>query len=177
MKLKYRAAIAAMILACFILQSTVFQAFAIGSIVPNLLLILTVSFGFMRGKKTGLWIGFFSGILMDIFYGYLLGFYGLIYLCTGYVAGCCCKIFYGEEIRVPLLIVAGGDLLYGVIVYGIQYLMRGRIDFFYYLGRIMIPEMIYTVLVTVVVYKLLFLLNKKLTELEMKERDSTWLRK
>ena len=41
----------------------------------------------------------------------------------------------------------------------------------------MIPEMIYTVLVTVVVYKLLFLLNKKLTELEMKERDSTWLRK
>ena len=51
MKLKYRAAIAAMILACFILQSTVFQAFAIGSIVPNLLLILTVSFGFMRGKK------------------------------------------------------------------------------------------------------------------------------
>ncbi len=58
MKVKYRAAIAAMILACFILQSTVFQAFAIGSIVPNLLLILTVSFGFMRGKKTGLWIGF-----------------------------------------------------------------------------------------------------------------------
>ena len=76
-----------------------------------------------------------------------------------------------------MLIVAGGDLLYGVMVYGIQYLMRGRIDFFYYLGRIMIPEMIYTVLVTVVVYKLLFLLNKKLTELEMKERDSTWLRK
>ena len=58
MKLKYRAAIAAMILACFILQSTVFQAFAIGSIVPNLLLILTVSFGFMRGKKDGVmdWI-------------------------------------------------------------------------------------------------------------------------
>lgn len=177
MKLKYRAAIAAMILVCFILQSTVLQAFAIGSIVPNLLLILTVSLGFMRGKRTGLWIGFFSGILMDIFYGYLLGFYALIYLCTGYVAGYCCKIFYGEEIRVPLMIVAAGDLLYGTMVYGIQYLMRGRIDFFYYLGRIMIPEMIYTVLVTVVVYKLLFLLNKKLTELEMKERDSTWLRK
>ena len=99
MKLKYRAAIAAMILVCFILQSTVLQAFAIGSIVPNLLLILTVSLGFMRGKRTGLWIGFFNGILMDIFYGYLLGFYALIYLCMGYVAGGCCKIFYGEEIR------------------------------------------------------------------------------
>lgn len=38
-------------------------------------------------------------------------------------------------------------------------------------------EMIYTVLITVVLYKLLFIINKKLTELEMKERDSFWLRK
>ena len=177
MRIRRKIVLFLLLLVCFIVQGTFLKVIAIGSISPNLILIFVVSFGFMRGKKTGLWIGFFSGILMDIFYGYLLGFYGLIYLCTGYVAGCCCKIFYGEEIRVPLLIVAGGDLLYGVMVYGIQYLMRGRIDFFYYLGRIMIPEMIYTVLVTVVVYKLLFLLNKKLTELEMKERDSTWLRK
>ena len=77
----------------------------------------------------------------------------------------------------PLMIVAVGDLLYGIMVYGFQFLMRGRIHFFYYFGRIIIPEMIYTVLVTVVLYKLLFLLNQKLTELEMKERDSIWLRK
>lgn len=37
--------------------------------------------------------------------------------------------------------------------------------------------MIYTVLVTVVFYKMLFRLNKKLSELEMKERDSIWLRR
>lgn len=177
MKVKYRAAVAAMILVGFILQSTVFQALSIGSIVPNILLIFTVSLGFMRGKKSGLWIGFFCGILMDVFYGYLLGFHALIYLCVGYAAGCCCKVFYGEEIRVPLMLVAAGDLLYGGMVYGIQFLMRGRIQFFYYLRRIIIPEMIYTVLVTVVLYKVLFMLNKKLTELEMKERDSTWLRK
>ncbi len=177
MKLKYRAAVGVMILVCFILQSTVFQYISIGAIVPNLMLILTVSLGFMRGKKSGLWIGSFCGILMDIFYGYLLGFYALIYLCIGYIAGCCCKVFYGEEIRVPLMIVAVGDLLYGIMVYGFQFLMRGRIHFFYYFGRIIIPEMIYTVLVTVVLYKLLFLLNQKLTELEMKERDSIWLRK
>ena len=165
------------VLICFILQTTVFQGLAIGSIVPNLLLIATISFGFMRGKTTGLWVGFFCGILKDLFYGNLLGFYALVYLCIGYGAGCCTKIFYDEEIRVPMFLVAVGDLIYGLAVYGFQFLMRGRIEIFFYLRRIIIPEAIYTVLITVVLYKLLFILNKKLTELEMKERDSFWLRK
>ena len=104
------------ILVCFILQTTVFQGLAIGSIVPNLLLIVTISFGFMRGKVAGMWTGFLCGILKDIFYGNLLGFYALIYLCIGYGAGCCMKIFYDEEIRVPMFLVAVGDVLYGLAV-------------------------------------------------------------
>lgn len=177
MRVKRRIVEAVIILLCFILQGTVFQALSIGSITPNLLLIITVAFGFMQGKLSGLWIGFFCGILQDVFYGNLLGFYALIYLCIGYAAGCCCKIFYDEEIRVPMLLVAVGDLLYGTMVYGMQFLMRGRLEFFYYLGRIAIPEMLYTVLITVIFYKHLFRLNKKMKELEMKERDSIWLKK
>ena len=69
-----------LILITFILQSTVFQSLSIASIAPNLLLILTVSFGFMRGKKEGILVGFFCVILIDIFYGNLLGFYALIYM-------------------------------------------------------------------------------------------------
>ena len=177
MKIKRTVLYILVILACFILQTTVFQTLAIGSIVPNLLLIATISFGFMRGKITGIWTGFLCGILKDLFYGNLLGFYALVYLCIGYGAGCCTKIFYDEEIRVPMFLVAVGDLIYGLAVYGFQFLMRGRIEIFFYLRRIIIPEAIYTVLITVVLYKLLFILNKNLTELEMKDRDSFWLRK
>ena len=177
MKIKRTVLYILVILACFILQTTVFQTLAIGSIVPNLLLIATISFGFMRGKITGIWTGFLCGILKDLLYGNLLGFYALVYLCIGYGAACCTKIFYDEEIRVPMFLVAVGDLIYGLAVYGFQFLMRGRIEIFFYLRRIIIPEAIYTVLITVVLYKLLFILNKKLTELEMKERDSFWLRK
>ena len=54
MRIKRRAVQGLVILVCFILQSTVFQSLSIGSIVPNLLLIVTVSFGFMRGKLSGL---------------------------------------------------------------------------------------------------------------------------
>ncbi|MEY8536020.1 rod shape-determining protein MreD [Blautia pseudococcoides] len=166
-----------LILISAILQGTLFKALSIGSITPNLLLILAVSFGFMRGKKNGIWIGFFCGILKDLLSDGLLGFYALVYLCIGYAAGCCCKLFYDEELRVPIILMAAGDLVYGGLVYGMQYLMRGRIEFYYYFGRIIIPEMIYTVLMTVLLYRLLFNINKRLTELEMKERDSIWLRK
>ena len=166
-----------LILISAILQGTLFKALSIGSITPNLLLILTVSFGFMWGKKNGIWIGFFCGILKDMLSDGLLGFYALVYLCIGYAAGCCCKLFYDEELRVPIILMAAGDLVYGGLVYGMQYLMRGRIQFYYYFGRIIIPEMIYTVLMTVLLYRLLFNINKRLTELEMKERDSIWLRK
>ena len=42
---------AILILVSIILQSTVCQMISIASIKPNLLIILTVSFGLMRGKK------------------------------------------------------------------------------------------------------------------------------
>ena len=49
---------------CFILQCSVFNSLALGGIIPNLMIILTSSFGFMRGEKEGLLIGFFSGLFL-----------------------------------------------------------------------------------------------------------------
>ena len=45
--------LAAMVLVTFLLQTTVFSNWTVASVAPNLLLILTVSFGFLRGKKGG----------------------------------------------------------------------------------------------------------------------------
>ena len=49
--MKRKIVIALMILLCFLLQSTVFQALAIGSISPNLMIILTASGLWVVGKK------------------------------------------------------------------------------------------------------------------------------
>ena len=54
---------------CFLLQSTLFSALSFASISPNLLIVVVSSFGFMRGRKEGLFIGFFCGLLLDIFGG------------------------------------------------------------------------------------------------------------
>ena len=57
---------AVLIIVCFLLETTVFQKLTFASIIPNLLIIVTSSFGFMRGQKEGMIIGFFCGLLKDI---------------------------------------------------------------------------------------------------------------
>lgn len=158
--------LAVLILLTFILQGTVFQALSIASITPNLLLILTVAFGFMHGKREGMFIGFFCGILIDIFYGNMVGFYALLYMYIGFLNGFLYKVFYDEDIKVPMLLVAVSDITYGAIVYGLKFLLRGRLDFFSYLSHIILPEMVYTVLLTAVLYRLLYRLNHWLAEIE-----------
>ena len=52
--MKRKIVIVLMILVCFLLQSTVFQSLSIASISPNLLIILTSAYGFMKVKKEGM---------------------------------------------------------------------------------------------------------------------------
>ena len=76
-----------LILGAFLLQNNVFAVSSLISATPNLLLILTFSTGFVRGKKEGMLAGFFCGLLMDMAYSEMVGYYALIYLCIGYVNG------------------------------------------------------------------------------------------
>ena len=160
------------IIVCFLLQCTIMDYISIGSITPNLPLILCVAMGLMRGRKVGLWTGFFSGLFIDLFYGSLFGFYALIYMYAGYISGYAFRSFYDDDLKVPLFLVAGTDLLYNLSVYGLQFLLRGRVDFLFYVRRVIIPEMIYTVVVTLVVYRLLLLLNRKLEKAEQRSVGS-----
>lgn len=153
---------AALILVSIILQSTVCQMIAIASIKPNLLIILTVSFGLMRGRRDGMMTGFFCGLLTDIFFNSIIGFNALIYLWVGYFSGYFYRIFYDDDIKTPLFLISVSNLVYGIVQYGFMFLMRGRIQFFYYLGRVILPEVLYTLIVTIVVYRLLYAINQKL---------------
>ena len=158
--MKRKIVVGLIILISFLLQSTVFQTLSIGSISPNLMVIITSSFGFMRGKKEGLVVGFFSGLLEDIFFGRLLGMHALIYMYIGYANGYFNHIFYGNDIKLPISLISASEFVYGLGTYVIMFLMRSRFAFFYYLRKIIIPELVYTVILTLVCYRLIYLINR-----------------
>ena len=151
---------------CFLLQCTLFQALAIASISPNLLVAVASSFGFMRGRKEGMWIGFFSGLLLDIFYGSVIGFYALIYAYIGYVNGFFRKWFFPDDIKLPLVLIAASDFSYSMLVYLFLFLLRGKLQFTYYLLHIMLPELVYTILVAIILYFIILKINQNLEMIE-----------
>lgn len=158
--------LAVLILLAFVLQGTVFQTLSIASIVPNLLLILTVSFGFMRGKKEGIFVGFFAGLLLDIMFGTVIGFYALIYMYIGYLNGFFKRIFFPDEVKLPLALIALSDFFCNIIIFFTLFWFRGRFSFGYYLLHTILPELVYTMVVSILLYFILLKINEKLEDIE-----------
>ena len=144
----------------FVLQTTVFKWLSFGGIVPNLLIILTATYGMMRGERYGLLIGFFCGLLADIFFGSFIGLNALFYMYIGYLNGKFHQIYYEDDIKLPLALILGSDLVYGLSYYTIMFLLRSRFDFSFYFMNTILPEAIYTILVSLLFYPLLLLIHK-----------------
>ncbi|MGN1197805.1 MAG: rod shape-determining protein MreD [Acetatifactor sp.] len=150
------------VIVCFILQCSVFGNFAFAGIIPNLMIILTASFGFMRGENDGLIIGFFCGLLNDIFFGSVLGFYALLMMYIGFLNGKFSRIFYPEDIKLPIALIITSDLSYGILCYILLFMLQGKFQFGYYFLHVILPEALYTIVVTMFLYPLILKVNEKM---------------
>ena len=110
--------------------------------------------------------------MADLLFGDTMGFHAIIYMYIGYLNGFCYHIFYDDDIKMPVVLTAASDLVYGIIVYGFQFLLRGRVDFFFYLRRIIMPEVIYTIVLTFLCYRILLFINRKLEKSEQRSVNS-----
>ena len=151
---------------CFVLQTTVFQGLSFANIVPNLMIIIVSSFGFMRGRREGMWIGFFCGLLIDFFCGFYLGVYALLYMYIGFANGLFQKRFYPDDIKLPMALIGASDIVCNIFIYIFMFLLRSRFQFLYYFKTIIIPEFVYTMVVTIFLYYLLLKINQKLEAVE-----------
>ena len=97
-------AVAIIILASFLLQTTVLQWIPYLEITPNILLIVTLSFGFMRGRSEGLYVGFLCGLLMDLFYNKCL-FTFLFKLLSSFVYRLDLLDYHLEQAMITLLVL------------------------------------------------------------------------
>lgn len=153
---------AAIVIVCYLLQCMLFPHLELASIKPNLMIIVTAAFGFMRGPREGMLVGFFSGLMIDIQFGNILGFYALVYLLIGFINSLFQQLYYDEDIKLPLILIAGSEFLYGLVVYLLMFMLRSEFDFIDYLGHNIIPELIYTIVIALAVYPLILHFNHKL---------------
>ncbi len=156
----------------FILQSCIFTNLKLGNVIPNLMVLLACVYGFFYDEKTGAICGFFCGLLMDIFFGQVLGMNALIITLIGFLNGGFSGLFYAEDIRLPMILITLSDASYGFMYYILAFLMRGRISIGYYSLNVILPEIFYTLLVSLFIYPILLFIDTKFRNYRIrKERE------
>ena len=125
-----------LLILAFLLQTSVFPLLPFLSASPNLLLILCFSFGF----------------------------YSLIFVFIGYVNGYFHAFYYEEYIQLPLFLCVLSGLAYHSYIYLLRFLIRGKWNLPYYAVHIVLPSIVFSFLLTLIMYRFFFSASKQLEE-------------
>ena len=149
-----------LIIISFLLQTTAMPAIAIADISPNLILIIVAFCGYINGRTAGLYAGFFAGLLIDFQYNTIIGLYALIYMLVAYLCGFCHKIYFRDDTTMPIAIIFISDFIYGILEYIFNFAFRNKLEFTFYIKRIIMPELLYTIILAIVLYRPILFMYK-----------------
>lgn len=152
------------------MSATLFQNLRIGEIAPDFMIMIIVSFALLRGSKEGSIIGLAAGFLNDISFGVVVGPTAIIYAIIGYMCGKFNKNFYRENFIMPFICTLFSSLFYSLVMV-LGFMLRGKTNFIFFLKALIIPEMIYTITLSLVIYQLAYLINEKIERHEKKTRN------
>jgi len=161
-----------MIILAFVLQTSIFP-FVPGLVVaPNLLVILVFTIAFVYGEIEGVCYGVLAGLLMDMFYSGPFGYFIIIFGWLGFLNGFLSKHYYDDYVFLPVIMCAVDEAIYNLLLVVMRYILRGSTDFIYYFRKIMMPELMLTVLFTLVLYKPVLALNARLKKKDEDKRGN-----
>lgn len=158
------------IITMVVLQTTFFQFVSINNVSPNLFIITIVSIAALQGRNEGLVYAVIFGFIQDVFYGSVVGFYTLIYSVIAFFSGYLYENYDGESVVIPLSIIGLADFAYNFIVFFFTYLLRGRLDFVYYIFQLILPEITYTIVVAILLYRIYIVYVRFITHYEKTKR-------
>ena len=156
----------AFIIFAFALQICIFPFIPFLYASPNLLIILTFTYGFSLGVEEGMLYGVLCGVLMDLYFAGPFGSFTLLFIWIGYINGKLSAFFYEEYIVLPVIVCMISEVMYNVFIYIFRFLIRDKFEVLYYLKNIVIPEVIITLIFTLLLYRFLLWYNKKLRILD-----------
>ena len=90
----------------------------------------------------------------------------ILFMILGFCYGFFLRLYLVDDVLLPIIIILVDDLIFNFATYVIFFLMRNRLEFATYLKDIILPEMIYTALITLIVFKFFAFVNKTLKKME-----------
>ncbi|MDQ2086275.1 rod shape-determining protein MreD [Herbivorax sp. ANBcel31] len=143
-----------------LLQSTVLDYFKISNVKPNLLMVLIVVVAFQGNNIEGAILGFFSGLMHDVISGRVIGLYALLGLYLGLCIGSLNKRLYKENIFAVIFFILVSTVVYEYSVYFFHTVFRNKLELFYPLRHIILPEALYNSVVSIFIYIIVYKINE-----------------
>lgn len=101
------AAIGTLVVIALALQSTVLAQATLLGVIPQLVLVVVVSFAYLEGEKVGVTTAFFGGLLQDLLLPQaIVGLTALVYVLIAYGVGLIRNFSTSQSVWTPVLSVA-----------------------------------------------------------------------
>ena len=122
---------------------------------PNLFIILVLYIGLFTNKTLGLTYGVIFGILLDLFIGKKIGITAIMLGSIGIIGAIFDKNFSKDSRITMMIMVMACTIIYEVGMYILNYIMfQINIEIINFL-KILIAEVIYNLILTIIIYPLL----------------------
>jgi rod shape-determining protein MreD len=136
------------------LQVSLVPIIEIKDVAPHLILIFVFFVAFAFGQTYGIWIGFFSGFLCDIFDASHFGLNMALFLCIGFIIGSLKPKFYRDNLFLELSILAITLFLYEILYMFALWQFSFGI-FMFNIVRYLLPGILYSVVISLIIFPLL----------------------
>ena len=136
------------------LQTSFLRIFGV---VPNFMLILTVCAAVIHGGIGGGFAGFLCGLLADCTGAGNFGANAFLMMHTGIILGMFCNKHFNAQNIVVVSAVFVTDIIYNVVFYFFAFYIWGKGGMLFSLWRVILPESIYSAVMSLLVLKILFL--------------------
>ena len=135
-----------------------------GQVTPDLILIMVVSVGLLRGPDQGLFFGIISGLFLDLLSGHIIGVQALSKMALGFCSGFMEKNIFKDNVLVPAMSVFGATLVFESFNIFLYMAFHAHYSFFSTFLSTIIPLAFYNALCTPLIYFLILKMERWMVE-------------
>lgn len=151
-----------------IIESSIFSN--IFTVVPDLLLIISIYFSLLNGKFYGEITGFVSGLFLDFISGVPFGLNCLLRTIIGYVYGLFSKTIVISGIVMPVLSVGIGTILKRLLLLFITLIFpKLNLNIYGFISKQFLFEFCANIICAIIIFKILSFFKKSLSIYDAKD--------
>lgn len=142
-----------LIAVALLLEQTVLNFLRVAGVKPDLVLLLIVFNGMLKGSREGGYWGFVAGLVQDLAGGYYIGLNALNKLLAGYAAGLVEVRVYKESLLVAAVVVWGASMVSGSATFLLLLVLGVAVTPLDAFLRVVFPLAVYNSLLSLLFYR------------------------